>query len=81
MDRAGPGSCGRSTPLNPELSAGFVCFDVQGYKVRDVVQILRDNRVIASSSPYAIPHVRFSAGIVNFPEDVDMALKVIRSLA
>ncbi|MFK0264207.1 aminotransferase class V-fold PLP-dependent enzyme [Streptomyces angustmyceticus] len=69
------------TPLDPELSAGFVCFDVRGYNPKDVVQILRDNRVIASSTPYAVPHVRFSAGIVNFPKDVDMALKVIRSLA
>lgn len=69
------------TPLDPELSAGFVCFDVRGYKPKEVVQILRDNRVIASGTPYATPHVRFSAGIVNFPKDVNMALKVIRSLA
>lgn len=69
------------TPLDPELSAGIVCFDVRGYEPRDVAQILRDNRVIANSTPYGVPHVRLSAGIVNFPEDVDMALKVIRSLA
>ncbi|MEU2060944.1 aminotransferase class V-fold PLP-dependent enzyme [Streptomyces sp. NPDC013455] len=69
------------TPLDPELSAGIVCFDVEGYKPQDVVQILRDNRVIASSTPYAVSHVRLSAGIVNFPKDIDRALKVIRSLA
>lgn len=69
------------TPLDPELSAGIVTFDVQGYKPQDVVQILRDNRVIANTTPYATPHVRLSAGIVNFPKDIDMALTVIRSLA
>lgn len=69
------------TPLDPELSAGIVTFDVHGYNPRDVVQILRDNRVIASCTPYAEPRVRLSAGIVNFPEDIEMALTVIRSLA
>ncbi|SFE23407.1 Selenocysteine lyase/Cysteine desulfurase [Actinopolyspora alba] len=69
------------TPLDPELSAGIVTFDVHGYNPRDVVQILRNNRVIASCTPYADPRVRLSAGIVNFPEDVEMALAVIRSLA
>uniref|UniRef100_A0AAU2V9T0 Aminotransferase class V-fold PLP-dependent enzyme n=1 Tax=Streptomyces sp. NBC_00003 TaxID=2903608 RepID=A0AAU2V9T0_9ACTN len=69
------------TPLDPNLSAGIVTFDVRGYKPRDVVQILRDNRVVASGTPYAVPHVRLSAGIVNFPKDIDRALKVVRSLA
>lgn len=69
------------TPLDPELSAGIVCFDVRGHKPEDVVQILRDHRVIASRTPYAAPHVRLSAGIVNFPKEIDMALKVVRSLA
>lgn len=68
------------TPLDPELSAGIVTFDVQGHKPHDVVQILRDNQVIANATPYATPHVRLSAGIVNFPKDIDMALKVIRAL-
>jgi isopenicillin-N epimerase len=69
------------TPLDPELSAGIVTFDVEGYKPQDVVQILRANRVIANATPYAVSHVRLSAGIVNFPRDVEMALSVIRSLA
>lgn len=69
------------TPLEPSLSAGFVCFDVRGHQTQEVVRILRDNRVIASGSPYGVSHVRFSAGIVNFQRDIDMALDVIRSLA
>ncbi|SFL95653.1 aminotransferase class V-fold PLP-dependent enzyme [Streptomyces pini] len=69
------------TPLDPELSAGIVCFDVRGYKPQDVAQILRTNRVVANSTPYGVPHVRLSAGIVNFPEEIEMALRVIRSLA
>lgn len=69
------------TPLEPELSAGIVCFDVRGHAPTDVVRIMRDNRVIASTTPYTVSHVRLSAGIVNFPEDIDMALNVIRSLA
>ncbi|MEU4270353.1 aminotransferase class V-fold PLP-dependent enzyme [Streptomyces sp. NPDC026092] len=69
------------TPVDAGRSAGFVIFDVDGYKPQDVVQIFRDHRVIASGTPYAVPHVRLSAGIVNFPKDVDRALRVVRSLA
>ncbi|MER8236251.1 aminotransferase class V-fold PLP-dependent enzyme [Streptomyces sp. NPDC094049] len=68
------------TPLDPEVSAGIVTFDVEGYDPRDVARILRDNRVIANSTPYGVPHVRLSAGIVNSPEDIELALRVIRSL-
>ena len=68
------------TPLDPELSAGIVTFDVEGYAPQDVARILRENRVIANSTPYGVPHVRLSAGIVNFPEEMDLALNVIRSL-
>lgn len=69
------------TPVASERSAGFVCFDVRGYQPADVVQIFRDRGVIASGTPYAVPHVRLSAGIVNFPKDIDRALRVVRSLA
>ncbi|MFE3073846.1 aminotransferase class V-fold PLP-dependent enzyme [Streptomyces sp. NPDC059247] len=68
------------TPLDPEVSAGIVTFDVEGYEPQDVARILRDNRVIANSTPYGVPHVRLSAGIVNSPEDIELALRVIRSL-
>ncbi|MFJ4153015.1 aminotransferase class V-fold PLP-dependent enzyme [Streptomyces galbus] len=68
------------TPLAPELSAGIVTFDVDGHSPQDVARILRENRVIANSTPYGVPHVRLSAGIVNFPEEIDVALNVIRSL-
>ncbi|WNV85089.1 aminotransferase class V-fold PLP-dependent enzyme [Umezawaea sp. Da 62-37] len=68
------------TPLDPELTAGIVCFDVRGHRPMEVVKIFRDNGVVASATPYAVSHVRLSAGIVNFPEDVDRALRVVRSL-
>ncbi|MEU5116008.1 aminotransferase class V-fold PLP-dependent enzyme [Streptomyces longwoodensis] len=68
------------TPLAPELSAGIVTFDVDGHSPQDVARILRENRVIANSTPYGVPHVRLSAGIVNFPEEIDVALNIIRSL-
>ncbi|MCA1224114.1 aminotransferase class V-fold PLP-dependent enzyme [Streptomyces sp. 8L] len=68
------------TPLAPELSAGIVTFDVDGHSPQDVARILRENRVIANSTPYGVPHVRLSAGIVNFPEEIDVALNVIRLL-
>ncbi|MBF9072810.1 aminotransferase class V-fold PLP-dependent enzyme [Streptacidiphilus sp. NEAU-YB345] len=69
------------TPLDPDISAGIVTFDVDGHSPRDVAQTLRHNRVIANATPYGVPHVRLSAGIVNFPAEIDLALEVIRSLA
>lgn len=69
------------TPRAADLSAGIVCFDVDGYRPAEVVQVMRDHKVIASTTPYAVSHVRLSAGIVNFPHDVERALDVVRSLA
>ncbi|MGW2277625.1 aminotransferase class V-fold PLP-dependent enzyme [Streptomyces sp. NPDC001770] len=69
------------TPLDPAVSAGIVTFDVRGYEPKKVARILRDHRIIANATPYGVPHVRLSAGIVNFPEEIDATLQVIRSLA
>lgn len=68
------------TPMRRELSAGFVCFDVQDTPPREVTQRLRHAGVIGSTAPYGKPCARFSAGIVNSAEDVERALAVIRSM-
>ncbi|MBA3771358.1 MAG: aminotransferase class V-fold PLP-dependent enzyme [Ramlibacter sp.] len=68
------------SPQRPELSAGFVSFDVIGVPPREVVQRLRQVGVIASGSPYGVPCARFSAGIVNSEDDIERALTAVQSL-
>jgi isopenicillin-N epimerase len=70
-----------ATPLADELSAGIVCFDVEGRGAAEVVGRLLADRIGASVTPYAVRHVRLGTSIVTSPEDVDRALGSIRALA
>jgi isopenicillin-N epimerase len=69
------------TPMDPALSAGINCFEVQGHAPKEVVERLLDRRIVASTSPYKVTYPRLSAGIMNTPEEVDSALKAVRALA
>jgi isopenicillin-N epimerase len=69
------------TPVRPDLSAGFVCFEVDGLSPSDVVQRLRDRKVIASATAYPTPYARFAAGIPNTDGDIERALAHVRDLA
>lgn len=69
------------TPMSNSLSAGLVCFDVQGRRPRQVVDALRQRRIIASTTPYAPSYARLTPGLLNFPEEIETALRAIRALA
>lgn len=69
------------TPRDPALSAGLCSFEIDGRKPADVVAQLLARKVIASASPYAKSHVRLSAGLMNTPEEVDLALKAVHKVA
>jgi isopenicillin-N epimerase len=68
------------TPLSDALSAGLVCFSVDGLSPDAVVAALRRRRVIATVTPYNPPYARLAPGLLNTPADVDRALGAIRSL-
>ena len=68
------------TPASPALSAGLVCFDVEGHDPADVVARLAARRIVASVTPYARRHVRLGPGIVNSPVDVDAAVRAVANL-
>ena len=68
------------TPAARSLSAGLVCFDVEGREPAAVVAGLAARRVIASVTPYARRHVRFGPGIVNTVADVDAAVRALKAL-
>jgi selenocysteine lyase/cysteine desulfurase len=70
------------TPDPPALSAGLVCFSVDGRDPGDVVGRLYDRaRIVASVTPYAARYVRLGPSMLNSPEEVDLALRTIRAQA
>ena len=70
-----------ATPMSEELSAGIVCFEVEGYGPGEVVGRLADAKVMASVTPYDNPLVRLGPSIVTTPAQVDQALRAVRALA
>jgi isopenicillin-N epimerase len=69
------------TPKDVNLSAGIICFDVDGKRPQQVVDYLLTRKIIASTSPYAVSYARVAPSIVNTPEEVERAVTEIRSFA
>jgi isopenicillin-N epimerase len=69
------------TPMSEDLSAGIVCFDIDGLTPAQTVARLLENRVIGSETPYEPSHARLTPGIINSPADIDRALQAIRELS
>jgi selenocysteine lyase/cysteine desulfurase len=68
------------TPRSPDLSAGVVCCEVTGLTPPEAVSRLRDRKVIASATPYAVSYLRFGTSILTDERDVDAAVKAVRAL-
>lgn len=68
------------TPVDPDASAGIVCFAVEGYAPPDAVYRLRDSGVVGSSTPYATSYVRLGPSIATTPEQVDQAIEAVSLL-
>jgi isopenicillin-N epimerase len=69
------------TPQSPELSAGIVSFNIEGYSAVEAVAALRSRNVIASAAPYATRYVRLTPSILNSEAEVQAALATVRELA
>jgi selenocysteine lyase/cysteine desulfurase len=68
------------TPRGNKLSAGLVCFDVDGMRPGAVVTRLLSQKVIASTSPYATSYARIAPSLLNTPEEIETTLAYIRAL-
>ncbi len=68
------------TPLADELSSGLICFDVRGLTPPQVVQRLRQQGIIATTTPYATSYARVAPGLLNTPDEIDATLRAIRAL-
>ena len=69
------------TPVSGDLSAGLVAFEVDGLKPDVVVARLLEQRIIASTSPYAVSYARLAPSLVNTPEEVERAVRAVHAIA
>jgi isopenicillin-N epimerase len=68
------------TPLDDDLSAGIIAFEVQGLTTVETVDKLVSKKIIATESPYRTSYARFTPGIYNTTEEIDLALEAVQSL-
>ena len=69
------------TPQSTALSAGLVCFEVDGANPFDVVdRLYARSRIVASVTPYSTPYVRLGPSILNTPTEVDRVVRAIASV-
>ncbi|MGH7232366.1 MAG: aminotransferase class V-fold PLP-dependent enzyme [Nitrospiraceae bacterium] len=68
------------TPLSRDLSAGIVCFEVDGRKPAAAVDHLKTRGIMASVTPYATQYVRLAPSLLTSPEEVEKTLEEIRKL-
>jgi isopenicillin-N epimerase len=68
------------TPRSRALSAGIVCFEVEGWNPDQVVEQLRQRRIIASVTPYATQYVRLAPSLLTSPVEVEKTVEAIRTI-
>ncbi len=70
------------TPMSDALSAGIICFEVDGMAPGDVVQRLRSRGVVASVTPgfYVPAFARVAPGLLTNEADVDRTVRAIAEL-
>jgi selenocysteine lyase/cysteine desulfurase len=68
------------TPQSAALSAGLVCFEVDGQEPFAVVdRLYARHRIVASVTPYANRYVRLGPSILNTPAEVDRVIRAVAS--
>lgn len=68
------------TPMSQDLSAGIVCFEVAGMTPRQVLERLRQKKIIGSITPYATQYARVAPSLLTLSEDIEQALQEILTL-
>ncbi|WP_207431945.1 aminotransferase class V-fold PLP-dependent enzyme [Sabulibacter ruber] len=68
------------TPLDDELSAGIISFEVDGLSTEDVVKRMLEQKITCTAAPYLTSYARFTPGIYNTEEEIEKALAAVNSL-
>jgi len=69
------------TPKDPALSAGIICFVVEGQTPDETVRKLLDRKIVASTSPYKVSYARLAPSLVNDECEIEAALHILREIA
>jgi len=69
------------TPDDPTLSAGIICFSVEGQSPEETVRRLLGRKVIASASPYKVSYARLAPSLVNDEDEIEATLRAVREIA
>jgi len=69
------------TPADPQLNAGMVCFDMKSLDANATVAKLLEKKIIASTTPYAVPFARLALGVMNTQQEVEATARALRSLS
>jgi selenocysteine lyase/cysteine desulfurase len=68
------------TPRDPAVSAGIVCFEVDGMDAPAVVERLLERRIRASVTPYAVQYARLGTSLHVDAADVDAVVGSVEAL-
>ena len=68
------------TPLDPSLSAGINCFEVDGFQAMPAVKYFHEKNIIASASPYLVSYARLTPCILNTEEEVMKCVEVMKDM-
>ena len=68
------------TPISQDLSSGIVCFEVSGMPPRQVIERLRQRKIIGSTTPYATQYARLAPSLLTSSEDIEQTLQAILTL-
>lgn len=68
------------TPMSDDVSAGMVCFEVDGMTPAEAVARLRERSIVASTTPYTVTYARLSAAIFNTEQEIDQIMLAVHEL-
>ncbi|WP_186756449.1 aminotransferase class V-fold PLP-dependent enzyme [Echinicola salinicaeni] len=69
------------SPIDPKLSAGINCFQVNGLGPEETVVEFHKHGIIASNSPYPVSYARLTPFVGNTIEEVDKSIAVLAKIA
>ena len=69
------------TPMSAELSAGIICFEVEGMYPGTYVSTMLEKGIVASKSPYRVSYPRLVPSLLNNEAEIERSLSAVRALA
>lgn len=68
------------TPIEANISAGIICFEIIGMKPESTIRQLRNQGIVASVSPYRVQYARFTPTYYNTESDLINALSAVKDI-